>query len=217
MSEQMNTILEMTSSPNDALALRKSPQLAKLAAYFRRYAPRQLTGTGPPVSPPVGVNPRVGSGQAATLATRRSGVEAPPSIVRRLAKRWNSDLRVPSDGGIDDACPAITATPQVWLVLFGTARDAWKLPLLSIGMPTISPAALMKHAVPRYNGEPAGTSVLRSIKSWPCRRNARKLVKVASNDAPTTWPASLMPMARLFASPGTVPRSCMPVSRVHRA
>src|ERR1039458_5718292 len=112
MSEQMNTILEMTSSPNDALALRKSPQLAKLAAYFRRYAPRQLAGTGPPVSPPVGVNPRVGSGQAATPAPRRrGGVEAPPSIVHRLAKRWNSNVRVPSDGGIDDACPAITATP----------------------------------------------------------------------------------------------------------
>jgi hypothetical protein len=54
-----------------------------------------------------------GSGQAATLATRRGGAEAPLSIVHRLAmpKRRNSNLRVPSDGGIDDACPARTATP----------------------------------------------------------------------------------------------------------
>src|ERR1017187_6410347 len=61
MSEQMNTILEMTSSPNDALALRKSPQLAKLAAYFRRYAPRPLEGIPVARCPAVGAERIVGN------------------------------------------------------------------------------------------------------------------------------------------------------------
>ena len=106
-------------SMRDRMAWRHYPT-RKLPAI--RFAP--TGGHRPPVSPPVGVNPRVGSGQAATLATRRAGAEAPPSIVQRpaMAKRWNRDLRVPSDGGIDDACPAIAAACWVWLVLLRTAR-----------------------------------------------------------------------------------------------
>src|ERR1017187_6986953 len=68
-------------------------------------------------------------------------------------------------------------------------------------MPMISPLELIEHAVIRNNGESAGMSVLRSVIVWFCRRNARGL-KLASSDTPTTSPASLMPLAELWASPG---------------
>src|ERR1700681_2904017 len=81
--------------------------------------------------------------------------------------------------------------------------------------PTISPRELIVDAHNRDNGEPAGMRVLRSVITPLCQRNGRGF-PLLSNDTPTTSPLSLIPRPPLATSPGSVPRSRIPVALVHR-
>src|ERR1035437_8868047 len=87
--------------------------------------------------------------------------------------------------------------------------------LFTAPKPAISPLALITSANNRYKGELAGTRVLRSVITPFCQRKARGFPSLSS-ETPTTSPLSLIPRPALATSPGSVPRSCIPVALVHR-
>ncbi len=89
-----------------------------------------------------------------------------------------------------------------------------------MAVPVITPALLIDSLPVRYNGDSAGISrLLRSTGILPCHTRAREL-KFTSNDEPTISPLSLMVLQQVgpvpFTAPGNPPRSCMPVSLLHR-
>src|ERR1700677_841208 len=81
--------------------------------------------------------------------------------------------------------------------------------------PTISPESLIAKANSRYSGPSAGMRVFRSISTLSCQRKAREL-PVAGHDPPTACPLLLIHVGAVTTSAPRRPRSCMPVSFVHR-
>src|SRR5260370_9630800 len=82
--------------------------------------------------------------------------------------------------------------------------------------PVISPASLIENPNCRYNGEFAGTRVLRSYIFLFSHTTAR--LPLASIEKPVTSPLSLMVLqqgATAKKAPGSVGRSCLPVCLDH--
>ena len=61
--------------------------------------------------------------------------------------------------------------------------------------------------------------VVEVLRHFTCQMRARELKVVPSIEKPTTWPLLLMVLqqgATVKTAPGKAPRSCIPVSLVHR-